>query len=174
MSVRPFVEADLDELRRLWRSRALEVVFEDLPISLDRWGPGIAIGPPTPAEPAAPPTEPSSALEMLVRSALTSEKVVVLVASEPSSDHLVGFALGSLSEHPVSSGIAGIVEHLFVEPNFRRRGIGTDLLQALESELDSRGCAVINVAVPPDESGPRRFLCARGWNPAHLVFARYY
>ena len=63
-------------------------------------------------------------------------------------DALAGWAFGVLRE--AASGPRGVVKLLAVAPDFRRRGVGSALLAAVESRLVAAGAAAIRVG----ESAP--------------------
>lgn len=102
--------------------------------------------------------------ESLVRHAVTDG---LLVAREAGK--VVGFA----SFHPETGGYAddvdrGIVENLYVVPDRRGEGIGSDLLAAAEERLFDRGCDVIALEVMAGNKRAREFYRRRGY-AAHRV-----
>ncbi len=87
---------------------------------------------------------------------------LVLVALKPD-DTVVGFIIG------YSSGRAGAIYTLDVHPDYRRRGIGSRLIAALEEELWAQGVESIRLEVAienPDALGLYRRL---GYKERELV-----
>lgn len=68
-------------------------------------------------------------------------------------DMVVGFAAGTIT-HPTATDllwlvptVRGRVTELFVQANYRGRGVGTRLLQTTEGYLIERSCTVIRIEV---------------------------
>ena len=81
-----------------------------------------------------------------------SEVVAALVAGQPAvgavaGGHLVGTATGRLD------GDRGWVLRIALHPQWRGRGLGSELLVALEHRLVERGARRITSALPADETG---------------------
>ena len=71
--------------------------------------------------------------------------------------------------------IAGLVtlpvEHLVVAQKYRRRGIGTRLVEAAEGLSLERGEAPLYLALPRDNSGAKAFYEAIGWQYHHSLWS---
>lgn len=98
----------------------------------------------------------------------------MLVALQPG-DSLIGIA-ASDSNKPIGLALAQIlpdsnsalVFSIFVEPNYRCQGIGTELLNYLEKELISQGCTsakLIYTSGQPTTVALERLLQKRNWTP---------
>lgn len=62
----------------------------------------------------------------------------------------------------------GLVENLYVEPDSRNDGVGSRLLEAAETELQSQGADVVALdAMAANEAG-RRFYRRHGYEPHRL------
>jgi ribosomal protein S18 acetylase RimI-like enzyme len=64
----------------------------------------------------------------------------------------------------------GTLSTVFVDPAWRRRYWGSDLLVALRAELRDRGAEVIRCEVDVENKTARRFLVSRLWNEVRIVF----
>jgi ribosomal protein S18 acetylase RimI-like enzyme len=64
----------------------------------------------------------------------------------------------------------GTLSTVFVDPAWRRRYWGSDLLVALRAELRGRSAEVIRCEVDVENKTARRFLVSRLWNEVRIVF----
>lgn len=81
-------------------------------------------------------------------------------------DGVVGFVLFGLSDDGYEvSGIRGVVENLYVAPDYRNRGVGSDLLTAAESALRARGVDRISLEAMAANDDARRFYRRHGYEP---------
>lgn len=62
---------------------------------------------------------------------------------------------------------------LSVSPRLRGRGLGTQLLEAVDRELTKRSIRDLKVAVMADNSGALRLYERRGFRPAEVVLYRF-
>lgn len=71
-------------------------------------------------------------------------------------------------------GRRGMVYHLAVQSDFRRRGIGQAMLAEVEKRLKARGCIKCLLVVVDDNGGAKRFYEECGWSliPEDRVFAK--
>ena len=80
---------------------------------------------------------------------------------------LVGSVLGGFD------GRRGMVYHLAVIEEYRQRGIGSLLMDELESRLRQKGCLRYYLLVTNDNLDAIRFYQARGWEEMDLhIFAK--
>lgn len=87
---------------------------------------------------------------------------IVLVASK--SDHeVVGFIIG----YP--SGRVGAIYTLDVHPDYRRRGIGSRLIAALEEELQAYGAKSIKLEAAIDNPDALELYRRSGYKESELV-----
>jgi ribosomal protein S18 acetylase RimI-like enzyme len=70
---------------------------------------------------------------------------------------LVGAVLGGYD------GRRGFVYHLAVAQEYRKRGIGTALMQVLETRLRAKGCIRYYLLVTNDNDGAMRFYESQNW-----------
>ncbi|MBP8276054.1 MAG: GNAT family acetyltransferase [Propionivibrio sp.] len=67
-------------------------------------------------------------------------------------------------------GRRGWVYHLAVDPTLHASGLGTQLLEELESRLRAKGCIKINLLVERENAGVRDFYARRGYAVDDLIF----
>ena len=89
------------------------------------------------------------------------------------ADGLVGFVTFSLAGHPVMSGVTGEIAELYVRPEARRRGIGSELIRDATAELCGRGVSVVRALVCNDAERALRFWRGQGWENDMAVFTLY-
>ncbi|MCX6677098.1 MAG: N-acetyltransferase [Methanothrix sp.] len=87
---------------------------------------------------------------------------VSLVASEPEKK-VLGFIMG------YASGKAGAVYTLDVHPGYRRKGIGSKLLPALEERLSHLGAQAIRLEAAIDRPGVVELYRKAGYRERELV-----
>jgi ribosomal protein S18 acetylase RimI-like enzyme len=113
------------------------------------------------------------------RTLLTYPDTVLLLAW---LDHeLSGYALGTvmptdttwLADTWRTGPLIGQVESLSVLPEFRGHGIGTALLDTLESALTQAGAKDLVIGVPPGNAGAIRLYQRRGYRPMGLYLSRF-
>ncbi len=80
-------------------------------------------------------------------------------------DRVIGAAAGRLV-----GDTEGTLSAVFVDPAWRRRYWGSDLLVALRAELCDRGAEVIRCEVDVKNKTARRFLVSRLWHEVQIVF----
>ena len=98
-----------------------------------------------------PHNEPS----VLIRRKLAVQQDLFLVADV---EHLlVGTVLAGYD------GVRGWVYHLAVHPEFRRRGIGTDLMRSAEERLKPLGCPKLNLQVRAANANAVEFYRSLGY-----------
>lgn len=110
---------------------------------------------------------PVPALEDLRRrfaAMLASPAAILLLSGEESSPR--GFALVTLRPTPYSDGPLAVLDELYVVPSARGRGLGSELLAAVEEELLARGCPELHIDVDEGDEDTRRFYVAHGYRNA--------
>jgi ribosomal-protein-alanine N-acetyltransferase len=99
---------------------------------------------------------PSGMFAYLIKYAVT------LVACDPS-DQAVGFIAGYVS------GRVGAIYTLDVHPLFRKRGIGRELIRALEIELQSLGASAIRLEAAVANQEARGLYIRSGYRESELL-----
>jgi ribosomal protein S18 acetylase RimI-like enzyme len=118
----------------------------DLQLVLDLWrnaGPGVQL---------SPSDEPDALQQKLER-----DPELFLIA-ENNEGLVVGTVLGGYD------GRRGLVYHLAVDKDHRRRGIGEALMVELEARLKAKGCYKCYLLVAPDNADAIDFYKRRGWD----------
>lgn len=75
-----------------------------------------------------------------------------------SDGQIVGSVIGGYD------GRRGLIYHLAVAREFRRHGVGSQLLDEVEARLRGKGCLKCYLMVTPDNSEAERFYEKRGWH----------
>ena len=118
---------------------------EDYPSVLRLWesaGAGVRVGPSdTPAE---------------IQKKLQRDPDLFLVAE--SKSEIIGTVIGGFD------GRRGLVYHLAVAVPFRRRGVASQLMAAVERRLREKGCIRCYLLVRPDNSDAMEYYETVGWN----------
>ena len=74
-----------------------------------------------------------------------------------SDGHLVGSAMSGFDGH------RGWVYYVAVHPDYRRKGIGTDLMKKVETSLVEIGCPKLNLQIRADNSEVQAFYESLGY-----------
>lgn len=86
---------------------------------------------------------------------------------------VVGFALAEIGRHALGTGTGASVAAIMVDPACQRQGIGTRLLQAVETRLRAAGCKTAQpgagayrfwTGIPEDLPGARAFFERHGYS----------
>jgi ribosomal protein S18 acetylase RimI-like enzyme len=88
---------------------------------------------------------------------------VVLVAREPGSRACVGYTVATHGYDIEFSGADAFVAELFVAPEFRKRGLGRALLDAVVEELRAGGTKAVHLMVRPENGRARALYEGRGF-----------
>jgi [ribosomal protein S18]-alanine N-acetyltransferase len=93
-----------------------------------------------------------------------------LIAEDPSGA-LAGFAIAELPAR--SRGSRGQIITIDIAASFRRRGIGSMLMEALEDELIERGAIRCTLEVAVDDPGAQEFYADQGYRPVSRISGYY-
>ena len=89
----------------------------------------------------------------------------------------VGYALVEIVEGPedtwVSGDLIAELQSLSVAPDWRGRGLGTELLDRVDAELEKRGVGSLMLLVLEGNDGARRLYERRGLRPVMTTLARF-
>lgn len=117
-----------------------------------------------------------------VRTEANRERMRETLAAHAAADALlvarldgtiVGFASFSIEHGALELDVTrGTLSNIYVEPAHRGNGIGTALLEAVESALEARGVEVVLLEVMAANEAARRFYRARGYGPHRLTMGR--
>jgi GNAT superfamily N-acetyltransferase len=99
-------------------------------------------------------------LEARLRDLLPTSSMFAVVAGEPP----VGLALVSLRPNAWFDGPVALLDELYVVPDLRSRGIGTELLTAARAEARGRGAELMEINVDSPDVDARRFYERHGFS----------
>jgi ribosomal protein S18 acetylase RimI-like enzyme len=95
---------------------------------------------------------------------LTRDPDLFLVAE--ADGEIIGSVIGGYD------GRRGLVYHLAVDSQFRGRGVGSQLMEALEARLRTKGCLKCYLLVTTDNPEAEIYYQQRGWQ--HMDSVRLY
>lgn len=90
-------------------------------------------------------------LERRFAQLIARDDVIVVLAGE------VGFAYLTLRPSPYYDGPVAMLEELYVAPAHRGRGLGTQMMARVLSEIRKRGAGEMQINVDEVDAGARRF-----------------
>lgn len=90
---------------------------------------------------------------------------VFWIAEDASGGDALGYAAGSLRP----AGL--IVGPVYVRPERRRRGVGQELLRAIERWADETRIPVVEVSIAADNEAGRSFLESAGYVSRRILFS---
>ncbi|WP_062522336.1 GNAT family N-acetyltransferase [Demequina silvatica] len=99
------------------------------------------------------PTPGPAVLAVRLERLLTAGDTLALLAGERA----IGVALATYRTNVWHDGPVALLDELYVHPEHRDRGTGTELIEALVADARSRGCALIEVNVDEDDGDALRF-----------------
>ena len=99
--------------------------------------------------------------QLAIADASPQSTVLVAIAADGS---IAGYGSVHWTPFLFLAGSEGYITELFITPANRKLGLGTALLQAMETEARRRGCARLALLNGRDrESYRRQFYARRGW-----------
>ena len=93
---------------------------------------------------------------------LDRRDLLVLLAENPSEP--VGFAFLTLRPTPYYDGLLAQLEELYVRPDLRDQGIGTELLLGSIEAVQERGACEVHINVDEVDVDTRRFYERHGFS----------
>jgi GNAT superfamily N-acetyltransferase len=108
-------------------------------------------------------------LELLL-ARMREEQATVLVAEHRGN--IVGMCTLQLLVSTAEGGVAGLVEDMVVDENWRHRGIGRLLLQSLEQWGIAHGVSRIQLLADRQNQPALSFYTALGWSATNLLALR--
>lgn len=109
----------------------------------------------------APESNRAAVREAALRRIVSDELLVARKDGE-----LVGFVMFTVESGQYEQDVRrGVVQNLYVDPDYRRRGIGTELLGAAEDSLAGRGVDRVALNVLAANEAARRFYRRSGYEP---------
>jgi ribosomal protein S18 acetylase RimI-like enzyme len=92
---------------------------------------------------------------------LARDDVIVLLSGDATDP--AGFAYLTLRPTPYDDGPLAQLEELYVRPELRGRGLGTELLLDAVERVRRRGCAEMHITVDGSDTDTRRFYERHGF-----------
>lgn len=86
---------------------------------------------------------------------------------------VVGFVMFTVERGRYEQdGTTGVIENLYVDPDARREGIGSDLLAAAERRLTDSGATRITLEAMAENDAARTFYAEYGYTPHRVELAK--
>ncbi|MFB6361207.1 MAG: N-acetyltransferase family protein [Halobacteriales archaeon] len=115
----------------------------------------------------------------LIRESLAQRIVdqTCLVARRSEAGHGSAPIVGFLSFDHERNGLdrdveRGVIENLYVVPELRGEGLGTDLLEVAEAALTGAGADRLVLEAMAENEAARRFYEAQGYHPHRVTYER--
>jgi len=109
------------------------------------------------------PTPGPDAIAARLAALLGDQTTYALVVTPPDSGEIVGVALVTLRTNVWYPGWVGLLDELYVAPEYRNLGLGTSLLRAAEAEHVARGGEVLEINVDGEDVDAQRFYERHGY-----------
>jgi ribosomal protein S18 acetylase RimI-like enzyme len=109
------------------------------------------------------PTPGPDAIATRLATLLADQTTFALVVALPTSGEIVGIALVTLRTNVWYQGWVGLLDELYVAPERRNGGLGTELLRAAEAEIVARGGEVMEIGVDGEDVDAQRFYERHGY-----------
>lgn len=101
-----------------------------------------------------------------IREAITRRLVSGNVVIAGDDGAAAGFVMYSVERGRYEQDVTrGIIENVYVRPGYRRRGIGSDLIDAAERDLAEQGVEAVTLEVMAHNEAARRFYERHGYTP---------
>jgi GNAT superfamily N-acetyltransferase len=128
----------------------------------------------------ADPAKQGRGLEAILRSGEAAAFVAAtdpvaatdLVAEGPDPGIAIGMVTVQLVISTAEGGPSGLLEDLFVEEPYRRRGVAAALVGAVEAWCSERGATRVQLLADRDNERAFRFYDAAGYFPTRMVARR--
>jgi ribosomal protein S18 acetylase RimI-like enzyme len=109
----------------------------------------------------------------VVRDTLAQHVVTGGIRVAKRGDDVVGFVTCSLEHGSYEQDATrGVVRNVYVRPEYRSRGVGSDLLAAAEAALNAAGATVVALEAMAANDRARAFYRERGYEPHRIQFEK--
>lgn len=109
----------------------------------------------------------------VIRDSLARRAVTGGLRAARHGEEVVGFVSFELERGAYDSDeTRGIVRNVYVDPAYRGRGVGSDLLDAAEAALVDAGATVVALEAMADNDRARGFYRCRGYAPHRVQFEK--
>ncbi|MFB6235942.1 MAG: GNAT family N-acetyltransferase [Halopenitus sp.] len=101
-----------------------------------------------------------------VRETVGRQVVTGYVTVARDDDAVAGFVMASIDRGGYDQDVQrGVINAIYVRPEFRGEGVGSDLLQAAENTLAEAGADVVALEAMAANADARRFYRTHGYEP---------
>ena len=111
--------------------------------------------------------------EQLARDAFSSAPWVYLLVAETADGRIVGYAALCPLLHLQFGARSLDLHHLFVEPGFRRKGVGAVLIEGVKRKATALDCVQIYVGALLENTDAQAFYIAQGFEPRPSATPRF-
>ncbi|MDN4476246.1 GNAT family N-acetyltransferase [Demequina sp. SYSU T00192] len=105
------------------------------------------------------PTPGPDVLEARLRPMLDTPDTVAFLAGERA----IGLALVTYRPNVWHDGPVALLDELYVRPDYRDQGIGTELVEAIVAHAVTRACRLVEVNVDEGDGDALRFYARHGF-----------
>ncbi|MFB6074049.1 MAG: GNAT family N-acetyltransferase [Haloarculaceae archaeon] len=96
-----------------------------------------------------------------------------LLVARDGDRGVVGFVMFEVESGRYEQAVArGLVRNLYVCPEYRNDGLGSDLLTAAEARLVDRGVDVVGLEAMAENEAARRFYRRHGYEPHRVALEK--
>ena len=110
-------------------------------------------------------------LEMLIAEAAKSDRQIAIVARDDSG-LVVGMASAQLVISTAEGALSAWIEDVVVHQDYRRQGIGRNLLEYLVAWAKARGATRVQLVADRENESADFFYQALGWQSTQLLVRR--
>ncbi len=104
-----------------------------------------------------------------IENSIDNPNVIFLVAEDTEKSRIVGILRAQLVERPFyKPNKALLITDIYVDPRYRRRGLGTLLLEKLENEARKRDIEMIIASYPSGNVIADDFFTKKGFKPLQV------
>ncbi len=110
-------------------------------------------------------------LELLIAEGATGDRQIVAVARD-DHDQAIGMASAQMVVSTAEGALSAWIEDVVVHHDYRRQGIGKDLLDYVVAWAKTRGATRVQLVVDQENASAAFFYTALGWQTTQLVVRR--
>jgi len=108
-----------------------------------------------------------------IRESLARQIALSEVRVARQNGRVVGFVTYTIEGSTFArSATKGLIQNIYVVPELRGIGIGSQLLEAAEGELESEGADVVSLEVMAANEAAQRFYARHGYDPHRVTLEK--
>jgi GNAT superfamily N-acetyltransferase len=111
-------------------------------------------------------------LELLIAEDATAGNRQIVAVARDDHDQAIGMASAQIVVSTAEGALAAWIEDVVVHHDYRRQGIGKDLLDYLVAWAKTRGATRVQLVVDQENDSADFFYQALGWQTTQLVVRR--